>query len=84
MTVYSDNTAAVSIINKGATKDPRVMDSLQNVFWLSAIFNFRLRALYYPGIRNTLADACSRLSDPGGVGQLQWALDQLPYSPTWL
>ena len=84
VTVYSDNTAAVSIINKGTTKDPRVMDSLRNVFWLSAIFNFRLKALYYPGIRNTLADACSRLSDPGGVGQLQWALDQLPYSPTWL
>ena len=81
VTVYSDNTSAVSIINKGTTKDPRVMHSLRNVFWLSAIYNFRLRALYYPGSRNTLADACSRLSDVGGVGRLQRALCQLPPAP---
>ena len=37
---------------------------------LHAIYNFRLRAYYYPGVRNTLADAASRLHEPQGVARL--------------
>lgn len=51
-----------------------VMDSLWRVFWLSTTFNFRLRAFYYPGPANFLADAVSRLHEHGGVSRLQTLL----------
>ncbi len=72
--VHSDNQAAVAIVNKGSCKNPIVMDSLRRVFWLSAVHNFRLRAVYYPGRHNTVADSISRLHEPGGWGRLQAAL----------
>lgn len=74
--VHSDNQAAVAIINKGSSKNSMVMDSLRRVFWLSAIYNFRLQAVYYPGPSNFLADAVSRLHEPGGVQRLQTLLSR--------
>ena len=62
--VYSDNQAAVGIINKGSSNNPFVMDSLRRVWYFSAIFNFRLKAHYLPGKANVIADAISRLHDP--------------------
>ena len=59
--VHSDNQAAVGIINKGYTRNEKVMTSLRRVAWLAANHNFELRAVYYPGERNVLADALSRL-----------------------
>ena len=60
--IYSDNQAAVAIINRGSCRDnPFVMDSLRRVFWLSAVYNIKLHAWYLEGTRNTLADACSRV-----------------------
>ena len=75
VTVYSDNQAAVSIINRGSAKNPLVMDYLRDIFWVSAVNNFRLRAIYYPGRLNRLADAASRLTEKGGVRCLQAALE---------
>ena len=72
--VYSDNKCAVALINKGTAKDAFVMDSLRRVFWLSAIWNFKLVATYYPGRQNVVADACSRLHEPGAWDRLQSAL----------
>ena len=69
--VHTDNQAAVAIINKGSSKHPQVMDSLRRVFWLSALFNFRLHAVYIPGIANKMADQISRLHEPGGWQRLQ-------------
>ena len=63
--VYCDNTCAVYTINKGLSKQPLVMASLRRVFWLSAIYNFRIKAVYYPGAHNILADCASRLHEPG-------------------
>ena len=68
--IHSDNQAAVGIINKGSCRDPRVMASLRRIFWHSAVHNFRLKAVYYPGKYNKIADAVSRLSEPGGYYQL--------------
>ena len=68
--VHSDNQAAVAIINRGTAKDPNVMEVLRHVWWASATFNFRLKAVYYPGRYNTLADAASRLREPGGGSRL--------------
>ena len=80
VTIHSDNQAAVSMINKGSAKDPFTMASLRRVFWLSAIFNFRLTAVYYPGRYNTLADAASRLHEPGGWRRLSTLLSP---TQTW-
>lgn len=73
--VHVDNQAAVGIINKGSCKNPYVMNSLRNIFWLSAVYNFRLKALYYPGRHNRIADAVSRLHEPGGYERLQLYLN---------
>ncbi|KAK2158180.1 hypothetical protein LSH36_175g05066 [Paralvinella palmiformis] len=62
--VHTDNQAAMYIINKGTCKDKLTMQSLRRVFWYSAIFNFRIQAIYLPGEANVLADAVSRSHDP--------------------
>lgn len=72
--VHTDNITAASIINKGMAKEKVVMNSLRRIFWLSAKFNFRLQAVYYPGIRNVLADCISRIEEPGAGKKLDNAL----------
>ena len=68
--VMSDNQAAVSVINRGTSRNPFVMDSLRRVFWWSAKYNFRLYAIYFPGRLNAIADSVSRLHEPGGPVRL--------------
>lgn len=65
--VYSDNVCAVQSINKGSSRHPLVMESLRSVFWLSIWYNFRIKCHYYPGQRNVLADAVSRLHERFGI-----------------
>ena len=65
--VYSDNMCAVNTINKGSSKHPLVMEALRTVFWHSVYYNFRITCHYYPGVRNCLADAVSRLHEKSGV-----------------
>ena len=79
--VYSDNQAAVAIINRGTAKDPFVMAVLRDIFWKSVLYDFRVYALYYPGCRNVVADAASRLTEKGGWTKLREALNQtvIPY-----
>ncbi len=59
--IKSDNQAAVTMINKGTTANPQVMEWLRDLFWLSAIYNFRITASYIPGVDNVFADSLSRL-----------------------
>ena len=75
--VYSDNTTAVSLINKGSTKNCEVMKALRSLFWLSAVFNFSLCAVFLPGKDNSLADACSRLHDKGQLSRLYGLMPSL-------
>jgi hypothetical protein len=46
--IFVDNTVAVAVINKGSTAQglpgPRMMEFIRELFWLSAIHNFRLTA----------------------------------------
>ena len=77
--VHCDNVAAVSIINRGSCKNRTVMNSLRRVFWLSAIYNFRLKAVYYRGISNVLADSVSRLHEKGGGKRLAWYMRNAGY-----
>lgn len=75
--VHCDNQAAVSIINKGSSRDPFVMDSLRRVFWWSAIYNFRFKAVYIPGIYNQIADSVSRLHESNSVQRIAVLLQSL-------
>jgi hypothetical protein len=70
MCVHSDHITAVSIINKGSCRNVVVMDALRDIFWASAVHNFRLKAIYYPGRFNTIADRASRLHEVGGMNKL--------------
>ena len=57
--IHCDNQAAVGIINKGSTLIASIMPYLHRLFWLSAIFNFRITAHYIPGHDNLIADTIS-------------------------
>ena len=59
--ICSDNQAAVAMINKGTASNTVMMKALRRLFWLSAMFNFRIVARYIPGKSNGVADAFSRL-----------------------
>ena len=61
--IHSDNRAAVAIINKGTCRNKVVMAFLRDLFWLSAVCNFRITAKYIPGHLNIIVDAISRLHD---------------------
>ena len=61
--IECDNQPAVAMINKGSTKNPVVMAWLWDLFWLSAVYNFRIQAVYVPGKYNILADSISRLHE---------------------
>lgn len=59
--IHCDNITAVHIINKGTTAHPLIMHALRQLFWLSAIYNFRFTAVHISGQLNSTADAVSRL-----------------------
>ena len=61
--VWCDNTAAVAMLNKGSIKHPVMMVFLRMLFWLSATYNFRLKAYHIPGVANVEADHVSRLHE---------------------
>ena len=61
--VHTDNQTAAAIINKGSCRDKLTMASLRRIFWLSAVYNFRIYAIYLPGVQNTIADCVSRLHE---------------------
>jgi len=70
VTIHTDNQAAASMIHRGSSNHPLVMDSLRRVFWLSVLFNFRIHAVYICGSMNKMADQISRLHEPGGIQRL--------------
>ena len=66
--IHCDSQSAVGIINKGSIPVASIMQYLRRLFWLSAIFNFRITAPYIPGHDNLIANAISCLHDPYYVG----------------
>ena len=77
--VHTDNQAAMAIINRGSCGDRLTMESLRRVFWLSAMFNFRLEAVYIPGHLNYVADAASRSHEPAKFSALSSFLQSYWY-----
>ena len=64
LTMRTDKVNTVSVINKGTSRNPQVMQWLRTIFWLSATHNFRLTARYISSRENTIADARS-IAPPG-------------------
>ena len=62
--VHTDNMTTLSVINKGTSRNPQAMRWLRELFWLSAMFNFRITARFISTSANWLADAISRLHCP--------------------
>ena len=52
--IFTDNQAAMCILNKGSTRNPAIMKVLRHIFWLSATLNFRITARYIAGKENSL------------------------------
>ena len=62
--VFSDNSSTVYAINKGASRSPKFMRCLRELFWLGVIHDFRISAVHVKGVSNVIADTVSRLNDP--------------------
>ena len=62
--VMSDNSTTVAGVNRGSSRSPVIMKYLRYMFWLSAVYNFRLTAMHIPGTDNVFADKISRLHEP--------------------
>ena len=73
--VLTDNQAAAGIINKGPCHNPFMIASLRRVFRYPAIFNFHIKAVYYPGRYNSVAEAVSRFHEPGMYSRLSMLLN---------
>ncbi len=70
LNVYTDSVTAKAAINKGYSKNKTVMAFLRQLFWLSAMYQFRIRAYHVAGCRNTIPDTISRLSTRGFLQKL--------------
>ena len=57
----------MQIINKGITASAVVMNALRTLFWLSALYNFHIAAVYLAGTDNALADSISRVHETTGL-----------------
>ena len=68
--VRTDNIAAKSYINKGASRNTFIMPYLRSLFWTQACYNFSVSAIYVKGRLNTIADTISRLAEPNMLTKL--------------
>ena len=59
--LYTDSTCAMFMINNGTSRNSIAMQLLRVLFWLSAIFNFKLTARHIQGKNNIASDYISRL-----------------------
>jgi hypothetical protein len=59
--IHTDNITAKAAINKGSARSKLAMGVVREVFWLSTLYNFKIRAVHIAGKLNIVADAVSRL-----------------------
>ena len=57
-----DNTAVVSVIMSGTSKDGQLMHRLKALYLVSTRCNFQVTAKHIPGKTNRLADALARIN----------------------
>ena len=78
--VLSDNTTTVACISRGSSRSVLLLKFLRHIFWLLAMFNFRLKAVHVMGEDNVLADTISRLHEPDAKQYLNTLLVLSPLS----
>ena len=61
MIIRTDNQAAMTMINKGTSKNDIVLQAVRTMHWLSSVYNFYVIASYIPGHSNVVADAIFKL-----------------------
>jgi hypothetical protein len=57
------NISTVAAINKGTSRSPELFSLIQELFWCSVSYNFKLSASYIPGKLNIISDRISRMHD---------------------
>jgi hypothetical protein len=59
--VHSDNMATVTALNKRTSRSPELLGIVQQIFWLSVKYGFRLTAAHIAGRLNIMSDLISRM-----------------------
>ncbi len=62
---HTDNMTARAAFDKGTARSEVAMVMIRELFWWSAIFNFRVVGQFVPGVFNLVPDAITRLHQPG-------------------
>lgn len=78
--IQSDNRFTVASINRGTSSNPFIMWCLRILFWLSATYNFHLKARHIRGASNIVADGISRLHEPNKWNEVAPFLAPTPLS----
>ena len=65
LVISLDNSAAVSIINTGFTRDPLLATIARNIWFQGAVNNIQIWATHVPGVKNQVADLLSRWESHG-------------------
>ena len=68
--VFTDNRVTEAAVNNGTARNSTCLHFLKHLAALALQFNFNIRAVYIPGVDNTIADTISRLHEPGKLNLL--------------
>ena len=79
-TVFIDNIAAVSYINRQRAPNHHVIHILRQLALLAIQYDIAIEAVYIPGEHNKMADSISRLHEPGQIARFMSLIHQY-YSP---
>ena len=87
LVISLDNSASVSNINSGFTRDPLLATIARNIWFEGSVNDIQIWATHVPGIKNQVADLLSRWEtyvDPMAmltkfIPQPKWFLVQMPH-----
>ena len=68
LTVRCDNKVAVTVLNTGRCRNPFLNSCLREICYLSASFEFEVRAVHLPGGENSEGDTLSHWHDNTSEG----------------
>ena len=60
ITIYCDNLPTVCVINAGKSKDVFLLKCLMELCFISAVFEYKIRAVHLTSKENRLSDLLSR------------------------
>ena len=77
--VFTDSTAAEAFINRQRAPSSRSLSILRNMALLAVQYDIVIQAVHIPGQYNDIADAISRLDEPGQICRLVSLVEQYCY-----